>query len=278
MPPDPLPVSCSPVPSNSVLDIKMLPDAVADAIAFVIAEKELEFGRMIEALNADHKTAVAELRATYAEQRLKDRDEIANYKAAIDGHLQGIKDAFENAAKEQTRSAGGDDDQQRDDRPAEKGEQGPQGPTGPQGEIGLAGRDGLPGVPGRDGKDGAAGRDGAGFDSWAVEYDGERAITFVVGSGEHTKKHTINLPVPIYRGQYRETNKYERGDCCTFQGGLWIAVKATAGNPERSDDWVLSTKRGAAGRDGKDGKDGEPGPQGKAGRDMTQVGPDGRKW
>lgn len=256
----------------------MLPDAVADAIAFVIAEKDRDIALMLEALRAEHRAALLEVRVAYAEQQLNDKVRLGALEEIIRGYERTIKDAIETIPKPQTKPAGSDDDVGAvSARAGEKGEQGPQGPPGPQGEIGLAGRDGLPGLPGRDGEKGAPGHDGVGFDTWTAEYDGERGITFYCGAGERTKTMTFEMPIPIYRGQFRE-GKYQRGDCVTFQGGLWIASKATAGNPEKSDDWTLAARRGAAGINGKDGKPGAPGTEGRPGRDLTQVGPDGRKW
>src|SRR5262245_48821645 len=74
MPPEALPMNSSPAPNG--YDFKMLPDAVGNALAIVIAEKDREYSRMLEAREADHRAEIAELRAVYAEQRLKDRQRI----------------------------------------------------------------------------------------------------------------------------------------------------------------------------------------------------------
>jgi hypothetical protein len=266
MPLDLLPITYSLDQSKPDLDITMLPDAVADAIAFVIAEKDREIAKLFELVRAECKAAIAEIRAGAFEYRLELRTQVT--------------DALENIAKaNESRPAGADDDTEPTGigERGEKGEPGPQGPEGPQGE-GIAGRDGLPGIPGRDGKDGAPGRDGAGFDSWDLEFDGERSLTFVCGSGEHSKRRTIVAAWPIYRDIYIAGADYKRGDSVTFQGSLYIARQDTSDNPEKCDDWILAVRRGREGRDGKDGKPGAEGKQGMPGRDMTQVGADGRKW
>lgn len=132
---------------------------------------------------------------------------------------------------------------------------------------------------GADGIDGKDGRDGFGFDDLQFEYDGERTVAFVFARGEEVKRFERKLPIPIYRGAFKDGQSYERGDTTTFGGSLWIAHADTSEKPgEGSTIWQLGTKRG---RDGKDGADGARGPEGKAGRpgrDLTQLTADGVKY
>jgi hypothetical protein len=118
-----------------------------------------------------------------------------------------------------------------------------------------AGRDGLPGAPGpagRDGRDGAPGTDGLGFDNLMVEHDGERLITVKVTNGEQTKAFPIKIPSMIYREVYRLDSPYERGDCVSFGGSIWTALRNTAEKPGNGcKDWKLSVKHGRDGRDGR---------------------------
>ena len=87
----------------------------------------------------------------------------------------------------------------------------------------------------------------------------------------------------IYREIFRDETAYEPGDAVTWDGSLWHCQRACKGErpnaPGADGDraWRLVAKRG---RDGRDGKDGAPGPQGREGppgRDLTQLGFDGRK-
>lgn len=130
----------------------------------------------------------------------------------------------------------------------------------------------------KDGKDGADGKDGVGFDDLALEYDGERLVTFKFVKGEIAKIYNISFPIPLYQGVWR-AGEYCAGDEVQRDGSMWIAKKDTRTEPGLPDsDWQLCTKRG---KDGKEGKQGPPGPSGKDGRngrDLTQLGPDGRKW
>ena len=149
----------------------------------------------------------------------------------------------------------------KDGRDGVDGKDGPQGP---------AGRDGLPGLPGRDGADGKAGapgRDGAdglGVDDFveALEDGGRTVVRRYMRGGEVVRETRSTSASLLYRGVWR-AGEYLPGDCVTWGGSVWCAVKATAAKPETSPDWVLTTKRG---RDGRDGKDGPPGPAGAPGK------------
>lgn len=117
------------------------------------------------------------------------------------------------------------------------------------------GRDGLPGAPGTPGRDGAPGKDGAdglGFDNLTVEHDGERLITVRVTNGERTRSFPITIPCMIYREVYRAETAYQKGDCVSFGGSIWTALRDTTEKPGNgSEDWKLSVKHGRDGRDGR---------------------------
>jgi integrin beta 3 len=159
-----------------------------------------------------------------------------------------------------------------------KGLDGAPGRDGLPGVPGTPGRDGVPGLNGKDGKDGIDGKDGLGFDDLTVEYDNERTVCLIFKSGEKTKKFELLLPVPLHRGVWK-SGTYQRGDEVYHGGQLFRAIKDTDSKPgPTSDDWLIGAARGRDGRDGKDGAVGPQGPEGKPGRDLTQLGPDGRKW
>jgi hypothetical protein len=264
-----LPLTFLPVLKQSPDLPRLLPDALAQALAMVISEKDAEFSRMLAQRDAEHRAALAELKAAYAAEHLKDRQRIDDLLIEI-RHYEGIiTDALANVSNGKDGAPG------RDGASGAKGEPGEKGPPGEKGEPG---RDGQPGLPGRDGKDGAPGVDGAGFESFAMEFDGVRTLTFVAGNGERRKACSITVPWPIYRGYYQAGEQYAQGDTVTYQGSSHIAIRDTAGTPEQSEDWVRAVKRGQNGRDGKDGEPGPQGPQGRPGLDLTQVGLDGSKW
>lgn len=152
-----------------------------------------------------------------------------------------------------------------------KGLDGPQGPQGPEGVPGRDGRDGMPGPVGERGQDGSAGKDGVdglGFDDLTVEYDGERAVTVRVQSGDRVKTFPFVLPSMIYRGVYRDGSTYVRGDCVTWAGSLWHCQTDTGTKPgDGSPDWILTVKRGS---EGKAGAKGEAGRDGKDGREVIK--------
>lgn len=174
----------------------------------------------------------------------------------------------------------------------DRGEQGEIGLRGEKGEKGIDGRDGQPGrdglnglqgergAAGKDGINGKDGTDGAGFDTWEATYDNERTFTITAGSGERSKQFSFLLPIPIFRGRYKQGETYQRGDEVMWGGGnIYRCLKETIEKPNDSGEfWCLAANRGRDGRDGKDGERGPQGPEGKPGRDLTQLGPDGKKW
>ena len=193
--------------------------------------------------------------------------------------------------------------------PAQKGEDGTDGKDGDPGPKGDPGRDGLDvkdlfradggrlvavmsdgttkdlgeyvgkdGVPGADGKDGADGRDGFGFDDLTFEQTGERSAVLRFAKGEHVKEFAITLPGFVDRGVWKDAEEYQPGDGVTYGGSFWIAQAGADGRPDAGKGWRLAVKKGRDGKDGRDGEKGLQGPEGKPGRDLTQLGGDGRKW
>jgi integrin beta 3 len=162
--------------------------------------------------------------------------------------------------------------------PGDRGEKGEPGRDGMPGRDGLHGLQGERGPPGKDGRDGINGKDGAGFDDWKVSYDGERKLVLQCGSGDRTKEFSVVLPIPIHRGLFKPGATYQRGDEVKFGGHIYRALKDTTARPSEGDEWTLAAHRGRDGRDGKDGAQGPQGAEGRPGRDLTQLGPDGRKW
>ena len=113
---------------------------------------------------------------------------------------------------------------------------------------GRDGRDGQKGEDGMAGKDGQDGRDGLGFDDLAVDYDGDRQVTFRFTQGDRVKEFPLVLPIVLDRGVYRPDQDYQKGDAVSFGGSLWIAQEVTQDKPETSAAWRLAVKRGRDGR------------------------------
>lgn len=154
------------------------------------------------------------------------------------------------------------------------------GRDGKHGEPGRAGRDGVDGkdgvtvsgamidrdgalilnlsngetrslgvVVGRDGKDGERGPPGR--DALRVqdidltlEPDG-RTLLITLDDGDVSFAAEIGVPTMIYRGVFKESDAYERGDTVTWAGSLWHCNATTTDRPgEGSDAWTLAVKRG----------------------------------
>jgi Collagen triple helix repeat (20 copies) len=158
----------------------------------------------------------------------------------------------------------------------EPGRDGRDGLNGLQGERGADGRNGSDGVPGRDGVDG---KDGLGFDG-VEQFETEREFGVTFRNGDKVKEMRWSKATlaDCHRGIWKE-GEYKRGDNVLREGSAWLALRDTKSMPGISDSgWLLIVKRGRDGKDGQNGKDGLPGPTGKPGRDLTQLGPDGKKW
>ncbi len=157
--------------------------------------------------------------------------------------------------------------------PGEKGQDGADGSNGADGKDGCGIKDmlidrddcliatmedgrmknlgmvvGKNGSPGQDGKDGS---DGFGFDDMdACVLDDDRTIELCFRRGEEEKAFTFKWPTAVYRGVFRDGERYERGDMVTWAGSLWHCDQATKVKPG-TDEWTLAAKKG---RDGKDAK------------------------
>ena len=141
-----------------------------------------------------------------------------------------------------------------DGAPGRDGVDGAAGRDGIDGKDGEPGRDGLDGKDGeagRDGIDGIDGKDGLGFDDMSVDYDGERGLMLKWSRGERTIECPVKLPLPIYRGVFASGDTYEKGDCVTWGGSIWIAQEdEPSGSPsEASKSWKLAVKRGRNGKE-----------------------------
>lgn len=130
-----------------------------------------------------------------------------------------------------------------------------------------------------------------GLDDLSIEIDDDMRTVHVrcVMTGGKVVEKSAAFPVMIDRGIFKAETRYERGDVVTWDGSMWVcrgvALDVRPGIPkdqplheESLAAWRLAVKRGRDGRDGVRGEKGERGAEGRAGRDLTQMGPDGKKW
>lgn len=124
---------------------------------------------------------------------------------------------------------------------------------------------------GRDGKDGANGRDAFQLEDIELSVaDDDRTLTLAFVREGGRVERSIRLNHPIYRGIWKD-GAYEKGDCVTFGGSLFIAKRDTDSKPETDDSWQLAVKRGRDGRDGQKGEKGERGERGPAAVPVTEL-------
>ena len=199
----------------------------------------------------------------------------------------------------------------------EKGEAGLKGIDGKNGRDGREGKDGLAGRDGENGKDALqidilpyieyskiyprgsyasyngglwhAIKNTQGMDGWVcivdgvkdinVNFDGERGVSVdIVKSSNQVITKSFDMPVMIYKDIYSASHEYKTGDTVTWGGSLWCCLEPTRDKPGESKSWRLCAKKGRDGKDGLKGDRGEKGERGDSGRDLTQLGTDGRKW
>lgn len=103
-------------------------------------------------------------------------------------------------------------------------------------------------VQGKDGAPGKDGVDGFGFDDLDIVDDGT-SLWHCYARGEVEKR--VRLPIPYYRGVFKQGTAYFRGNTVTFGGSTWHCdADETVQKPEGAEKhWTLMNKRG---RDGKD--------------------------
>ena len=234
------------------------------------------------------------------------RDDIL---AAITSDASIVAAAVADYLKSNPPAAGRDGINGKDGQPGEKGDPGRDGANGAGMASAMIDRDGnllitlsdgksiglglVVGKDGAPGKDGAAGRDGFGFDDLVAAHDGERTLTLTFVKGEAKKEFAFTVPAVIDRGVWRE-GQFKAGDGVSWDGSWFVAQEDTDKKPGTPDSgWRLAAKRGRDGgtafdvakRAGFKGSEaqwlaslkGPQGPEGRAGRDLTQLGFDGRK-
>lgn len=119
----------------------------------------------------------------------------------------------------------------------------------------------------KDGRDGTNGADGIGFDDLDVVQTGKRSCELRFTRDGVVKSFPLTFSGALFdEGVYSAAKAYARGDCVTYAGCYWTAVKDTKLRPgDGNNDWRLVAKKGRDGKDGEKGDRGERGPPGKKG-------------
>lgn len=110
----------------------------------------------------------------------------------------------------------------------------------------VHGKDGELGAPGKDGAD------GLGFEHMNVEQVNERTLRFLFKRDAEEAEVDVTFPLPIYRGVFKESGEYERGDLATWAGSLWHCNEPKGLKPGEADSgWQLAAKAGRPGKDAR---------------------------
>ena len=129
-----------------------------------------------------------------------------------------------------------------------------------------------------------------GMRGWECVVDGIKSIdinrnddrsfgVMVKQSSGESHLSTFTLPIVIDKGVYKQADRYHAGDGVTWAGSYWIAQKdEPSQKPGEGEGWRLAVKKGRDGKHGDKGDKGDQGQPGSAGRDLTQMGPNGSKW
>lgn len=108
------------------------------------------------------------------------------------------------------------------------------------------------------GKDGQNGKDGVGFESLEVSFDGE-AIVHEYKSADRVFTQRFPIQIMKHIGFWRDGMEAKSGNTATDNGSLWLCVKDTTERPAyNSDAWTLAARKGRDGLDKTDAKPVEP--------------------
>ncbi|OWQ95111.1 hypothetical protein CDQ91_14415 [Sphingopyxis witflariensis] len=90
---------------------------------------------------------------------------------------------------------------------------------------------------------------------------GPAAVAFEIEQGEDGRTFTFKsatgdqsfeIPVPIFRGAWKEGETYAHGDTVVWGGSSWSALRRTCDRPDTPDSgWMIAARKG---RDGKDSR------------------------
>ena len=143
----------------------------------------------------------------------------------------------------------------------EKGDTGDPGPQGERGEPGITGATGPQGIRGLQGIPGPKGDKGDTGDPGPQGEKGEPGPTGPKGpkgeKGAAGEPGEPGEPGIRWRGKWRATTTYDKGDGVEFGGSSFVARKRTREKPSiNSQDWDVLALRGAPGLTGASGTGG----------------------
>jgi hypothetical protein len=241
-----------------------LPEALRDALGQIIANERREWRRERELIEAQARTAIAELRAENValvarleETVLARLATLRDGKDGVDGR-DGVdgKDGRDGLdGKDGADGAPGRDG--IDGRDGADGALGKAGPPGERGADGSPGKDGRDGIDGRDGVDGPAGLPG---ERGPQGEPGERGAPGADGrDGVDGQNGADGLPgergepgppgkLPVVRA-WRDDVHYE-GAVVAHAGSVYQAQRDTGREPPH-DDWLCIAQGGQDGANGR---------------------------
>ena len=102
----------------------------------------------------------------------------------------------------------------------------------------------------KDGAPGCDGKDGFGFEDLSVVQLSDKQLQLIFLQGDRRKEFTVDMPILVDCGVYKQGRTYSKGDGVTWGGSFWIAQKDQVNQrPGFGDEWRLAVKKG---RDAKE--------------------------
>jgi hypothetical protein len=94
------------------------------------------------------------------------------------------------------------------------------------------------------------GRDALQLEDFQCSLNG-RMLTLALVRGSVRVERVLKLDIPLYREIWKDSESYDKGDCVTYDGALWIALKDnTKSRPGEfsTKAWRLAVKKGRNGK------------------------------
>jgi hypothetical protein len=112
-------------------------------------------------------------------------------------------------------------------------------------------------------RDGIDGKDGLGFDDFALAYDPTSGYRLRLAQGERVKEFPVSIPHDA--GVYQKSVSYVPGSCVTWANSYWIATAQTDDVPGNGATAWRMVARGIQGKAGPKGDRGDKGERGERG-------------
>ena len=113
----------------------------------------------------------------------------------------------------------------------------------------LSALEARPPIAGPKGEPGERGEPGQGIEDIAIDFDGNRSLTFLITRGGIATKYPVAVPFLRYQGTYQFGYPYVIGDVITDKGNAWHCEAPTTLRPGTTTAWRLMVRKGRDSRE-----------------------------